>query len=346
MTLGLNIEKYNLYIMFKKYNSIENSYQEEFLGKIKGHDLWDQLYIVQEKVHGANLSFFTKDGVHFEAAKRTEKIPEGEQFYNYKSILEALQTKFKNIWNGLKNERPDMEQMTIFGEVIGGDYPHPDVLPDKAAIKVQKGIYYSPHNHFFAFDIMINAEKCLDVSEANRYFVQEGLLHAKTLFEGHLSECLTFPNEFNTTIPDELGLPTLVPNLCEGVVIRPLKTSYFNSGKRVMLKNKNEKWSENRKYHKSIKKDEPLSEQIIKLQEAILTYTTENRLNNVISKIGEVTEKDFGKVLGMFSKDIVEDFLKDYHEVTEDLDKKELKIIKKSMNKTASELVKIRLRSE
>ncbi len=332
--------------MFKKYNSIENSYQEEFLDKIKSHGLWNETFVVQEKVHGANLSFFTKDGLHFEAAKRTEKIAEGELFYNYQDILETLQAKFGNIWNDLKNERPDMEQMTVFGEVIGGDYPHPDVLPDKAAIKVQKGIYYSPHNHFFAFDIMINAEQCLDVKDTNRYFVREGLLHAKTLFEGNLSECLAFPNEFNTTIPDELGLPPLVPNLCEGVVIRPLKSFYFKSGKRVMLKNKNEKWSENRRYHKSIKKNEPLPEQIIKLQEAILTYVTDNRLSNVISKIGEVTEKDFGKVLGMFSKDIVEDFLKDYHDVTDELDKKELKIIKKSMSGAASELVNIRLRRE
>lgn len=46
-----------LFTMFKKYNSIENTYRQEFLDKIKGHGFWEDEFVVQEKVHGANLSY-------------------------------------------------------------------------------------------------------------------------------------------------------------------------------------------------------------------------------------------------------------------------------------------------
>ena len=56
---------------FKKYNSIENSYQIEFLNEIKEQGFNDLEYVVQEKVHGANLSFIT-NGKDIISAKRTE----------------------------------------------------------------------------------------------------------------------------------------------------------------------------------------------------------------------------------------------------------------------------------
>lgn len=326
--------------MFKKYNSIENAYREAFLESIKKQGFGDLTYVVQEKVHGANLSFWTRDGEKFRAAKRTEPIAESEKFYNYQHILHRLQPKLANIWNNLLEKYPHTSQVTFFGEIIGGDYPHEAVPVDKQGIMVQKGIYYSPGNHFFAFDIMLNGEQYLDVAEANTYFEKEGLLHAQTLFEGSLADCLQHPNNFNSTVPAIIGLPELQPNICEGVVIRPAKSSHLNNSSRVILKNKNEQWAENKKYHKTIRQGEELPEKIIKLQEAILTYVTENRLNNVISKIGEVTTKDFGKVLGMFNKDVIDDFLKDYQYITDHLEKKEFKLVTKSFNKTANHLVK------
>jgi len=331
--------------MFKKYTSIENTYRDEFLDRIKGHGFWDDEFIVQEKVHGANLSYWTTNGEDFFAAKRTDQIPNNETFYNYDLILNEIKPNLKNIWLNLKNEITDLKQLTIFGEIIGGDYPHQDVEIDRKAILVQKGIFYSPKNHFYAFDILINSEVYLNVDLANQHFDKQNLLYAKTIFRGNIKECLDYPNDFNSTLPRELNLPDLIPNVVEGVVIKPTITRHFNNGVRVILKNKNEKWSENKKYHKSIKLEDEISDKIIKLQEAILTYVTENRLNNVVSKIGEISQKDFGRVLGMFNKDVVEDFLKDYHQITDELEKKELKLITKSFAKTATELVNNKIKS-
>ena len=51
--------------MFKKYTSIENIYREEFLDRIKSHGFWDDDFIVQEKAHGSNLSYWTTNGRDF-----------------------------------------------------------------------------------------------------------------------------------------------------------------------------------------------------------------------------------------------------------------------------------------
>ena len=121
----------------------------------------------------------TEDGVNFRAAKRTAPLNLDERFYNFQTILDELQPKFTNIWQTLKASHPHMSQLTFFGEIIGGAYGHPEVSKNNQAIKVQKGIAYSPDNHFFAFDIMLNATTFLSVSEANFLFEKEGLLHAK-----------------------------------------------------------------------------------------------------------------------------------------------------------------------
>ncbi|MCP4522145.1 MAG: RNA ligase, Rnl2 family [Cytophagales bacterium] len=325
--------------MFKKYCSIENTYRTQFLDKIKSHGFWNNEFIVQEKVHGANLSYWTANGIDFYAAKKTAQIQGDEKFYNYELVLNEIKPKLQNIWSTLKKEIDNLEQLTIFGEIIGGNYPHAEVEPDKNAIMVQKGILYSPQNLFYAFDIMINSDRYLDVDKTALIFEEQDLLYAKTLFQGNIEECLAYPNNFESTIPNLLNLPPIVPNIIEGVIIRPVQTSYFKSGKRVILKNKNERWSENKKFNKTIKAKEQLPEKIVKLQEAILTYVTENRLNNVISKIGEVSPKDLGKVLGLFSKDVLEDFLKDYGEITKDLEKKEMKLITKSFASTAKGMI-------
>ena len=334
---------FHITIMFKKYSSIENSYRNEFIDKIKTHGFENHEFIVQEKAHGANLSYWTSNGIDFSTAKRSGMMEKDEKFYNFDLILEELKPKFIHIWNQLNKIKP-IQQMAIFGEIIGGNYPHKEVERIKGASKVQKGIFYSPENIFYAFDIMIDAERYLNIEEANQLFEENGIFHAKTLFKGNLVDCLNYSNEFESTIPKELGLPEVKPNICEGVVIKPNDCLFLNGGSRVVLKNKNEKWSENTKFNKIIKAQEEVPEKVIKLQEAISTYVTLNRFNNVVSKLGLVSMKDFGKILGLFQKDIVEDFTKDYHTFLDELEKKEIKLITKSFGKKAVGIVKEELK--
>ncbi len=326
--------------MFKKYNSIENSYREEFLTKIKSHDFWNKEYVVQEKAHGSNLSFWTTDGISFKSGKRTTVLESGERFYNFELVLESIKPKLQGIWNDLKKINDSIGQITIFGELIGGNYPHQKIERSKTAIKVQKGVFYSPENCFYAFDILLDCKQYLDVDKTNELFEKHSMLYAKTIFRGNIEDCLRYPNIFDSKIPTQLGLPELSPNICEGTIIRPIKHLMFNNGVRVILKNKNDKWSETIKSKNRPKLEIEIPEKVAELQTIILEYVTENRLNNVTSKIGEVSIRDFGKVLGMFNKDVVEDFLKDHQTEYDALSKKEMKMITKSFNKTAIEMIK------
>jgi predicted Zn-dependent protease with MMP-like domain len=52
-------------------------------------------------------------------------------------------------------------------------------------------------------------------------------------------------------------------------------------------------------------------EEVEKLGEELISYVTEARLDNVISKVGQVTENDCQMLIGLFSKDALEDFMKD-----------------------------------
>ena len=329
---------------FKKFNSIENSYQQDFMKSIYHNDFDKVEYIVQEKVHGANFSLIT-DGVNVLSAKRTELISDKENFYNSKGIVSIYQDKLKALFEHLSTTRT-IKSLTVFGELFGGGYPHKDVQEVRGAKIVQRGIYYNPNNDFFAFDILINGEEYLDVKIANELFEKFNFIYAKTLFSGSLEDCLVYSNEFKTTIPEIYELPELEGNICEGVIIRPEKTLFFKSGSRVLIKNKNESWSENNNYidkailNKLLNEEESLSEKAEELCGKVYQYISVNRLSNVISKIGEVNpKKDFGRILGMYNKDILSDFLKEFTEEYNALEKHESKAINKFVNKHASEVI-------
>ena len=65
---------------FKKYSSIENSFNREFMERIVAEMPTDLEYVVQEKVHGANTSFLC-DGENVKFAKRTSILETEEMFY-------------------------------------------------------------------------------------------------------------------------------------------------------------------------------------------------------------------------------------------------------------------------
>ncbi len=329
---------------FKKYNSIENSYQKDFIRSIVQQGFSDLEYIVQEKVHGANLSFIT-NGQNILSAKRTEIIQDSEEFYNSNIVLSNYKDNILALYSACAKQF-DAKTITIFGEIFGGGYPHPDVPIDPNSKLVQRGIYYSPKNDFYAFDILVNNDKYLDAEKASNLFEEFGFIYAKTLFKGTLKECLDFPISFKTTIPQEFNLPELEGNICEGVIIRPIQAQFLRIGSRVIIKNKNENWAENNNLidknilNKLIHEDNELSEAANLLCEEIYKLITQNRLTNLISKIGEINpNKDIGKVIGMFNKDVLTDFMKNHKEKYDDLEKHESKAVNKFLNQQAGKLI-------
>lgn len=329
---------------FKKYNSIENAYQADFIKAVMEQGFGDLEYVVQEKVHGANLCFIT-DGSNILQAKRTELIHTGEDFYNSNQVLNKYREKIKTLFSIAAKEF-NTNSVTIYGELFGGGYPHAQVPKDEQAKLVQPGIYYTPSNDFYAFDILLSDGRYLDVTTVSGLFEYVGFIYARPLFKGTLMECLAFPNQFKTTIPNEYKLPELDGNICEGVVIRPIQPVYLRSGSRVLIKNKNEKWAENNNFidrailHMFLHEGEVLSNEATFLCEEIYKLITKNRLSNLISKIGTVdTQNDLGKILGLYNKDVLTDFMKNYKEQYDQLEKHESKAVNKFLNKHAGQLI-------
>lgn len=333
---------------FKKYNSIDNSFEEKFMSKVRLEMPHDLQYVVQEKVHGTNVSFIC-DGKEVKFAKRTAFVSVGENFYDYEELLERYHSKVLELFAKVKEQYPQMIQMTLFGEMFGGLYPHSEVLENKSVRLIQQGVYYTPNHELYCFDILVVTETenfFLSVEDANTLFESEKLFYAKTLFKGSLDECLDYPNAFPTKVAEWLGFPAINDNICEGVVIRPVVPKFFRNGSRVLIKNKNERFSEKKKGgHKGLKLPK------VKMNDAVLQpvleemelYITENRLNNVLSHIGEVDwSKDVFMVMGALSKDVLVDFMKEHGELYDALEKKEQKQLNKKLNDLALNLVKKR----
>ena len=331
---------------FKKYSSIENTFDKDFVEKIflEGYDKHE--FVVQEKVHGSNVCLVA-DGKSVSFGKRTGLIEAGEKFYDYEELLERYTPKATALFSIVKEALSDIRTITVFGEMFGGRYPHPDVKNDSKISVIQKGVSYCPTHEFYAFDLYVTNEETghfLSVDEANGFFEKGGFFHAKTLFRGTLNECLKYPNLFQSLISGWLGFPPIEGNICEGIVIRPVEPTYLRTGSRVLLKSKNERFAEK----KSVKKREPklfvepsYSKALNNLLPVTEQYVTENRLNNVVSKIGQISvPKDTGKLIGLFSKDILDDFLKEHSGNYAAIEKSEQKILNRHINSLATELIK------
>ena len=336
---------------FEKYSSIENSYRNRIIKKINKEGLDKEKWSVSEKVHGSNLSIWF-DGNEIKLAKRSNFINDnGMNFFRADIILLKYGENIKQLFNDIKEgvyknvslDEP-IENIAVYGEIFGGQYNHPEVEKIDRVPRVQKGVEYSPDIDFYVFDIKIN-EKYVSVDEMTDLCEKYKLFYAKELFRGGFEECLGYCNNFNSKIPEWLGLPLLNDNICEGVVIKTIKPKFLWGQSRAILKNKNEKWSEKSKKSKKSsksKKEINLSKEALDILEELKLYITENRLKNVISKIGTITDKHFGILIKDMSNDIIGDYEKDHEEGFANLDSNEEKLVIKEMKKHLAEFIRSR----
>lgn len=333
-------------IEFKKYSSIENSFSREFMENVVAQVPPNMEWVVQEKVHGANTSFLC-DGNEVKFAKRTSMLADDEKFYDFQELLENYKERVIALFGKVKANHSEATAISVFGEMFGGLYPHNEVQRNPKMSLIQKGVCYSPEHEFYGFDIYVFTDsdgQYLPVDEVNELFESCGFFYAKSLFRGELNDCLKQSNAFQSKIAGWLGLPTIEDNICEGVVIRPVKPCYLRNGSRVLIKSKNERFAEKKsvkKRNKLFSEPVPFSDELKSLIVEAEAFVNENRLANVVSHIGEVHfPKDFGKVMGMFSKDVLEDFLKEHGGEFDAIDKCEQKSLNKEVNKLCTLLVK------
>ena len=325
--------------MFRKYTSIENADPDGYLGKLRAQLLDHGAWVVQEKAHGANLSFRTDDGEHWVSAKRTSVLAPDERFYSHQSLLAAHLARLRRLYALVRERVPDMPgPLIVFGEVVGGDYPGTEL---REYPRVQRGVYYAPDHHFYAFDILVGGRDYLPVPEANALFETCDFAYAKTCFGGSLAECLAYPNDFDSTLPALFGYENLRDNIAEGTVIRPTDGRRDRSGNRVLLKYKNAKWAEKAaRKRRAERAAYVMPEAVREVVEVATRYVTPARVAGVAGNLGQLTRRDYGRLLGAAAKDAHADFVKDHPGVLDALTSAEKKAVTKALSSATAQAVR------
>lgn len=323
---------------FRKFSSIENTTRTKTVNHIIESVLSNGEWVQTLKIHGANYGIYC-DGKDVKTAKRSGFI-EGKSFYGDYNF--DYTHNIKEMFLFLNDRIPGytVSQISVHGEIYGGLYNHPDVKRDPSATRVQKEVQYRPDNDFIVFGITINGAFCsyydkLDLCD------MFGFRHVPVLSVGKFEDLINNPVTFPDPLHKEFDLPEIEGNMAEGWVLEPIVPKYFNNGSRVILKGKNDKFKETNE-KKPRKPIVILSDYGNVMLAEILSYLTENRLRNVLShgEIETVTQKDFGKLLGLFCQDAFGDFSKAFGREYEELPKKERHVIKKNMHRMAGDVIR------
>lgn len=287
---------------FEKYPSLVNHYREKEINyhRYNPKGYWnEENWYLTEKVDGANFQFhFDVETQEVSVGSRTRWVD--GQFFNCQPVIDKYAHLVKMFAEYICGAD---EYVTIYGELFGGYW-----FGEKTnASAVLNRVSYSPDREFVAFDVVCDG-MWLSRETVDKYAMFTDIPFLPVLKTGSFKELLEESPEFDSTVPELLGLDTEGrQNLSEGYVLRPME-HIFSNGKPFAIKLKSKKFSEKKERTKGSSSPEVEHPLLCKLAE----YVTESRLHSVQSKIGlELTSKTFGQYLGAFLKDVWEDAVND-----------------------------------
>jgi Rnl2 family RNA ligase len=215
---------------FKPYSDILDVNDPALISEIQAWVKNDRVsWVCQEKVKGAQFSIWI--GQHFQAcANRHRFLRENEDYFNWKAIRDSFVPSILDI-----RARAGFRDIVIYGELFGGYYPHLDVDEYGGAIPLKRKVAYSPHNDWYAFDVVVDG-----MWQPQWYiyqlFDELGVKYAFEVFRGKFDKALKRNHEFPSEVHELFGLPRIHGNTCAGVVIRPDSPIFLPDGRRVLLK--------------------------------------------------------------------------------------------------------------
>ncbi|CAL9970314.1 RNA ligase [Vibrio phage D148] len=297
---------------FKKYSSLENHTRDKFIHSLIQNGMTEGEWVAREKVHGANFSFwYTGGDEDVYTGKRSGPIAGDNFFSSYKldKYKPAVEITYENLLEAGMLEKGDL--IGVYGEIFGGHFFGNQEPGSKA---VQAGMNYHPGTEFVAFDIMIfkhDGMYILSDDEMVEHIAEEIPL-APEVGRGEFNDLLMLDNDFQSLIPGifKLEVPEGEKAQCEGFVMRPSSGDKFlSSGARAIIKHKNKAFNE-KGGNKDPKrfKDAALTDEETEIFKKFSVYFNSVRLESVLSKEGEVTWKDFGRVNGLLIQDAMKDF--------------------------------------
>lgn len=332
--------------MFKKYSSIENHYQTEFIDRVLAIvPKWIK-YHVSEKIHWANFSVSFDRDLNFKVFSRNGAVEAGafnwEKVFINTWLVKKLETLASEIFSDVTNDEFSYVQFT--GEIFWGGY---NGKTDKGASKVNKWVDYTPFNTWAMFDIMLL--KHVEVTEYHPEWLIGQYLDAEFVeASAEKYDILTAPligifdtleeamaidvDTFESIVYKEFWLEKIENNIAEWVVIKPFTGDYrAGNGERLIIKKKGSSFKE--KSHKQkVYVEVVLSPEVEYLLNEATAYINDNRVESAKSKYDPTSADFIGKVIGEFSKDVFTEVNKDFESEIGKLEDEDKKIFRKQLS--------------
>ncbi|WP_257288343.1 MULTISPECIES: RNA ligase family protein [unclassified Endozoicomonas] len=308
---------------FNSYHSIENSSNQKVLDAIRAlieeNDEHDLPWVVLEKIHGCNYSFWT-DGTVVRVGRRNDWVGDDEKFFNHRPVYEQYREMILDMYRKFCKEG---DILNVTGELYGKS--------------IQKQIFYQDNIKFAAFDIFVNKQK-IDYNTFKQWTLATGI---PTVIE--LKMCDSFEDALSYN-PVFKSLHSQTADIAEGVVIKPVEPKFLKYHQPVILKIKNSNFDEtnSKKALPKTKKVQHISEENQILLASLLAKVTENRLDSVTSKSGELTKKNNNKIRGEFLQDILDEYKRENELTAKDKvnDVKQWKLLIGELFKAINELIR------
>lgn len=192
-------------------------------------------WVALEKLHGAHL-IVASDGEAIRVGKRKAWLADDEPFFGWQLVAAELAAGVRAL-----AARAAAKQVVVYGELIGGGYPHPEVAPVPGLSPVQTGIWYTPALAWVPFDVLVaggddDDGELLAHREVEELAEAAGLRTPPRLAAGTRTELERTPVRFPTSVPAWFELPPLADNLAEGIVLKP--DARVLPGERPVIKRK------------------------------------------------------------------------------------------------------------
>lgn len=308
---------------FNSYHSIENSSNQKVVDAIRTlieeNDEHDLPWVVLEKIHGCNYSFWT-DGTVVRVGRRNDWVGDDEKFFNHRPVYEQYREMILDMYRKFCKEG---DILNVTGELYGKS--------------IQKQIFYQDNIKFAAFDIFVNKQK-IDYNTFKQWTLATGI---PTVIE--LKMCDSFEDALSYN-PVFKSLHSQTADIAEGVVIKPVEPKFLKYHQPVILKIKNSNFDEtnSKKALPKTKKVQHISEENQILLASLLAKVTENRLYSVTSKSGELTTKNNNKIRGEFLQDILDEYKRENELTAKDKvnDVKQWKLLVGELFKAINELIR------
>jgi len=171
------------------------------------------LFVVAEKIHGANMTVIAtpSDGVRY--ARRTGIIGHDEAFFEYQQLVPWLTPAAASLCKMVKDAAEvagtSLIHVDIVGELYGGLWPA-GAATCAAPVQSKPPIFYSPRLEFAAFDVAVTLDgrkrRYLDWPIARLLLAKAGVPVAPEFGHVSRSAALHWPLPFHTKVPEHLGL--------------------------------------------------------------------------------------------------------------------------------------------